>query len=135
VRFSDVSFFFRHIFFSLTYFFLGYIVFLIGEIGNGYHHYLLAHLRPKGVTGHVIPSGGMFGLLSCPHYFFELVSWVGFMLVSQVSVGSIAFLVLSIVVLIPRSLEKHNKYRAEFDGQKGKALYPKGRKALIPFIL
>lgn len=35
-----------------------------------------------------IPQGGLFSLVSCPHYFFEVVSWLGFAVASGFSISS-----------------------------------------------
>jgi hypothetical protein len=50
---------------------VGFVVFTVGELINFYHHALFASLRPKGAAAgsYVIPSGGLFGFLVCPHYF------------------------------------------------------------------
>jgi len=114
---------------------LGFCVFMIGEIGNAYHHYLLAYMRPVGMTGHVIPTGGMFYYVSCPHYYFELVSWVGYLLLTSITYGALAMLILSFFSLLALAKEKHTKYLKEFNGQNGKSMYPLERKMLIPFLL
>ena len=35
-----------------------------------------------------IPQGALFSLVSCPHYFFEVVSWLGFVIASGFSISS-----------------------------------------------
>eukprot|EP01084_Bolivina_argentea_P049489 91006_1 len=112
----------------------GLIIYILGEIGNCYHHYLLSKMRPKGFKGHVIPYGGLFNILSCPHYFCELLTWFGWFIVTGFGIGPLTLLVLSLIVLMQRSKEKHDKYRQEFNGKNDKKLYPQNRKALIPFI-
>jgi len=66
---------------------VGVGVFAVGSLGNLYHHYLLAHLRKPGETGYKLPRGGMFGWICCPHYFFELVAWLGAAIVSAHATG------------------------------------------------
>ena len=62
----------------------GSVLFLIGELGNLYHHYLLASLRSDGKTKeYKQPKGGLFSLVLCPHYFFELVAFLGLAIASQ----------------------------------------------------
>jgi hypothetical protein len=42
-------------------FILGVLTFAFGEVLNGYHHWLLARLRPLGVRIYVVPRHGLFG--------------------------------------------------------------------------
>lgn len=41
-------------------------------------HLNLRSLRPAGTRTRAIPKGYGFNLVSCPNYFFEMVSWVAF---------------------------------------------------------
>ena len=109
---------------------LGLTIFIIGECGNSLHHYLLSKMRKKDVKGHVIPHKALFEMVSCPHYFFELISWFGFILISLTSIGSIAIFIVSTLILSRRAVVKHDKYIQEFGD-----LYPKNRCAIIPFLL
>ena len=85
-----------------------------GELGNLYHHVLLASMRRnKGAspsppaasdvkrdastpptppapvaTGYSVPQGGLFPLVAAPHYLFEIVAWVGIALAAQQARGS-----------------------------------------------
>ena len=62
----------------------GLVIFLIGEIGNAYHHILLSRLRRgSGENIYVSPTGGLFKFVATPHYFFELVAWYGIALIAQ----------------------------------------------------
>lgn len=54
--------------FNLEY--AGVVLFLVGILGNFYHHFLLSKLRVKGDKGYKIPKGGLFSLVICPHYLF-----------------------------------------------------------------
>lgn len=64
-------------------FILGTVVFGLGELLNGYHHWLLARLRPPGVHTYVVPRGGLFGWVASPHYFGEILSFVGYAMMSD----------------------------------------------------
>jgi very-long-chain enoyl-CoA reductase len=107
-------------------FYLGILFFVVGEAGNSYHHKLLADLR-KDRPGYHIPRGGWFEYATCPHYFFELVAWLGLVLLSRH-----LFIVLVFVVMIGylpvRSIKTREWYRQRFPK------YPKKRKYMIPFI-
>ena len=62
---------------------LGTVVFGLGELLNGYHHWLLARLRPPRVHTYVVPRGGLFGWVASPHYFGEILSFVGYAMISD----------------------------------------------------
>ena len=64
-------------------FMLGLVVFGLGELLNGYHHWLLARLRLPGVHTYVVPRGGLFGWVASPHYFGEILSFVGYAMMSD----------------------------------------------------
>lgn len=49
---------------------VGIVLWILGESINFYHHAILANLRPTATSsGYVIPSGGFFHYIVCPHYF------------------------------------------------------------------
>lgn len=119
---------------------VGCLLFLVGEIGNCHCHLQLksfrkmkreAYLSKK--NKHVIPFGYMFELVSCPHYFFEIVSWIGY-LIATWTLPAAVFLAASVATLVTYAHKKHKAYLVEFDGLAGRELYPRRRKALIPFI-
>jgi protein-S-isoprenylcysteine O-methyltransferase Ste14 len=64
-------------------FMLGVLVFAFGELLNGYHHWLLARLRAPGVRTYGVPRGGLFGWVASPHYLGEILSFVGFAMMSD----------------------------------------------------
>lgn len=39
---------------------IGSLMFVVGQLGNLYHHYLLATLRKPGEKGYKVPRGGLF---------------------------------------------------------------------------
>jgi very-long-chain enoyl-CoA reductase len=59
----------------------GLVLWVLGLGGNLYHHWLLANLRQPGDNSYKVPTGGLFGLLACPHYTCELLGWLGYALV------------------------------------------------------
>ncbi|XP_056270837.1 polyprenol reductase [Pseudoliparis swirei] len=95
----------------------------------------LAGLR-KGKTGavetlaHVLPRGGWFELVSCPHYLAELLIYVGLSL----AVGglSLTWWLVVLYVLFNQGLAAqlcHDLYASKYEA------YPRHRKAFIPFVL
>jgi protein-S-isoprenylcysteine O-methyltransferase Ste14 len=116
---------------------VGTALFIVGELGNAVHHTALARLRAvhasashlRSTSRHSIPQGGMFELVSMPHYLFELVGFAGYAL-SASTLPSALFFVASVLTLVPRALESHQRYRHEFASD-----YPGDRKAIIPWLL
>lgn len=109
-------------------FLVGAAIFLAGFALNVTSDRALRRLRAPGETGHRIPRGGAFELVSCPNYLGEVVEWAGWALASWSPAG-LAFAVYTAANLAPRALSHHAWYRARFPG------YPPRRRALIPFVL
>jgi 3-oxo-5-alpha-steroid 4-dehydrogenase 1 len=112
-----------------------------------------------------IPQGWLYNYISYPNYFCEWIEWFGFALASapfpltpsSFSVASLissisprelisvitqpahvfapqltppyVFLIAEILAMLPRALRGHQWYKTKFEG------YPKGRKAVVPFLL
>ncbi len=107
---------------------IGIAIFFTGFVINQYHDQILINLRKGENTGYSIPKGGLFKYVSCPNYLGEIISWTGFYIVT-LSLPALAFLIWTMVNLIPRAIDHHKWYRKEF------ADYPAKRKAVLPFIL
>ena len=106
----------------------GIVLFLVGIIGNFYHHYLLSKLRAKGgKKEYKIPNGGLFELVICPHYLFEILGFLGISLISQ-TLYSFSVTLGSAFYLIGRSYVTRKWYLSKFED------FPKHVKALIPFV-
>lgn len=113
---------------------VGLAIFLVGESGNAWAHQKLRALRSSsGSTERKIPSGGAFELVACPHYLFEITTWVGFAVMTRV-IGAYAFLGLGAAILATYARTRHVAYRKDFDGQDGRELYPAKRRALVPLV-
>ena len=106
----------------------GTVLFTIFELLNLKTHMILSGLRKPGTTQRGIPEGWGFGLVSCANYFWEACAWTVFTVQSQV-LGAYVFLLLSVYQMAVWAIKKHQRYRKEFPN------YPKGRKAMFPFIL
>jgi len=109
-------------------------LFFISEITNLITHIQLRNLRPEGTRVRGIPRGFLFDIVSCPNYFAEILSWVGFSIMTQ-TWPSALFTLLGIAQMWLWAKDKHKKYLREFDGKEGREAYPRGRKILIPYIL
>jgi very-long-chain enoyl-CoA reductase len=107
-------------------FYVGIASLLVGEIGNFYHHKLLADLR-TGKSGYHVPQGGWFEYATCPHYFFELLSWLGIFLLSRHLFTLLVFIAM-LGYLTARSIKTRQWYRKRFPN------YPEKRTCMIPFV-
>lgn len=110
-----------------TWFYVGMALFIIGIVVNFIHHKILADLR-KNTLDYIIPSGGLFNFVVCPHYLFEIIAWLGIFLVSR-HLASLLVLIFIIGYLTARSIRTLKWYKERFSE------FPAARKALIPFIL
>jgi len=105
----------------------GLVLFLTGFIINRRADYVLRNLRKPGESGYKIPDGGLYRWISCPNYFGEIITWVGWA-VATWSLPGLAFAVLTIANLAPRARAHHIWYREHFPD------YPTERKALMPGV-
>lgn len=97
---------------------------------------------------YAVPRGGLFEYISSPHYFGELIEWMGFCIANDFSLASFSFVVFTASNLVPRAIHTHEWYIEKFAGTSDKKSdvgnddcddnvnYSQlGRKAVIPFIL
>jgi very-long-chain enoyl-CoA reductase len=106
----------------------GILLFLVGIIGNFFHHISLSKLRENGDrVQYKIPRGGMFDFVICPHYLFEILIFVGIAFISQ-TLYAFCFVIGTTIYLIGRSYATRRWYLSKFDD------FPKNVKALIPFV-
>ena len=105
----------------------GLALFGVGLAGNFYHHWLLATLRKPGEKGYKVPRGGGFEYVAAPHYFFELVGWLGVAAVSQ-HIICIGFFMAMATYLMDRAMAQSEWNNRKLDN------YPKARKHLVPFV-
>ena len=112
--------------FDLKY--VGLAMFLTGISGNFYHHYILSTLRKKGDKEYKIPKGGLFHLVICPHYMFEIVEFVGVFCICQTGF-TLCFTLGTVFLLIGRSYATRKWYVTKFGGK-----FSKNVKALIPYV-
>ncbi|KAK8999186.1 hypothetical protein V6N11_070362 [Hibiscus sabdariffa] len=105
----------------------GIVLFLVGIGGNFYHHYLLSKLRAKGGRDYKIPKGGLFELVVCPHYLFEILGFLGISLISQ-TLYSFSVTLGSAVYLVCRSYVTRRWYMSKFED------FPRETRAIIPYV-
>ncbi|GJN10206.1 hypothetical protein PR202_ga28282 [Eleusine coracana subsp. coracana] len=113
-------------------FYPGVLIFAVGITGNFYHHYLLSRLRSggraNGAVAYTIPRGGLFELVACPHYLFEVVMFLGFAMIAQ-TVFALAVACSTAAYLTGRSCATRRWYMAKFEE------FPARIKAVVPYVL
>jgi steroid 5-alpha reductase family enzyme len=108
-------------------FIIGAALFVAGFIINRWADDSLRNLRQPGESGHKIPDGGLYRWISCPNYFGEMLTWVGWAMATW-SLPGLAFAVFTVANLAPRARAHHMWYKRQFKD------YPSQRKALLPVI-
>ncbi|KAF5948126.1 hypothetical protein HYC85_014083, partial [Camellia sinensis] len=82
----------------------------------------------RGDKGYKIPKGGLFDLVICPHYLFEILGFIGISCISQ-TLYAFSFTLGTTIYLIGRSYATRKWYLTKFQD------FPKNVKSLIPFVL
>lgn len=112
----------------------GLVLFVLSELGNLSIHLALRDLRPPGTKVRKIPFPTsnpftqLFRFVSCPNYSYEFYAWAGFTLMTQ-CLPAAMFTGAGFFQMTMWALGKHRNYKKEF------ADYPRGRKAIIPFLI
>ncbi|KAI1083764.1 3-oxo-5-alpha-steroid 4-dehydrogenase-domain-containing protein [Whalleya microplaca] len=109
--------------------YVGFALYLLGEVANFDVHYYLAHLRKPGETARKIPRGHGFGLVTCPNYMFEIIAWIGIILVTR-SPALTVFISIGTYYMFIWAWGKEKAYRKQF-GDK----YKKKRSVVLPGLL
>ncbi|KAI4860445.1 3-oxo-5-alpha-steroid 4-dehydrogenase-domain-containing protein [Hypoxylon rubiginosum] len=109
--------------------YLGLALYAFGELANFDVHYYLAHLRKPGETARKLPRGHGFGLVTCPNYMFEILAWVGILLVTR-SPSLLLFITIGSYFMYIWGWGKEKAYRKQF-GDK----YKKKRYVILPGLL
>ncbi|KAI2642163.1 3-oxo-5-alpha-steroid 4-dehydrogenase-domain-containing protein [Xylaria nigripes] len=107
----------------------GLALYVIGELCNANVHWYLSTLRKPGETTRKIPTGLGFGLVTCPNYMFEVVSWIGIILVTR-SPTLVVFIVIGSYYMYIWGRGKEKAYREQF-GDK----YKRKRCVMLPGLL
>ncbi len=106
---------------------VGLAIWTVGQLLNYWHHRLLANLRKPGETGYKLPRGGLFRFVACPHYFAEVIAWVGYALFFHHISGAVLTVFMA-SYLMGRSHNTVKWYRNKL-GE-----VPPGWRRMIPFI-
>jgi len=108
---------------------IGFPWFCIFMILNLICHLKLKYLRPKGSNAFVIPHGFLFEYITCPNYFCEIMTWVGFNILTGFTIAGVAFNIVGTLQMLQWATERKKKFVKLF-GDK----WPKERYILFPFI-
>ena len=100
-------------------------LFIIGFIINRRADHILSRLRRPGESDYKISYGELYRWISCPNYFGEIITWIGWA-VATWSLPGLAFATWTAVNLVPRARAHHAWYREHFPD------YPPERRALVP---
>ncbi len=103
----------------------GVAVFLLGELGNAYCHWLLRKTRilPSGLlvpassgTREMLPDSLLFRCITYPQFFFEVLTWAGFYICSH-TVASGSFLVCTTVLVTVLAVFGHFQGKTKIRNQ------------------
>ncbi|KAK8862993.1 3-oxo-5-alpha-steroid 4-dehydrogenase-domain-containing protein [Apiospora arundinis] len=108
---------------------LGLALFCFGEFMNFRVHYYLSTLRSPGGTERKIPHGLGFELVTSPNYMYEILAWIGVILISR-SPSIALFISVGSMYMFTWGKGKERAYRKEF-GDK----YKKKRFVMLPGLL
>eukprot|EP01035_Chromulina_nebulosa_P021762 gene21762-28162_t len=115
---------------SLNQIYIGLLIFAISEIGNLLVHIQLSLMRPaEGSNQREIPKGPLFYLVACPNYTFEVLSWVGFSIFTQIPLAY-AFTLVGFYQMAVWAKQKDRGYKKTYEKEYTKLR----RKAIVPFI-
>ena len=107
---------------------VGLAIFVVSELLNGAVHLQLAGMRPaEGSDERKPPTGGLFALCSCPNYFFEVLGWVGFSVMTNIPFAW-AFTLVGFLQMWQWANGKHRGYVKQDASLRKRA-------AIIPFLL
>ncbi|KAI0428781.1 3-oxo-5-alpha-steroid 4-dehydrogenase-domain-containing protein [Xylaria sp. FL1042] len=108
---------------------VGLALYVFGELCNAHVHWYLATLRKPGETARKIPNGLGFSLVTCPNYMFEIIAWIGIILVTR-SPTLVVFITIGSYFMYIWGWGKEKAYRKQF-GDK----YKKKRSVMLPGLL
>ena len=87
----------------------GALVWIIGECCNCCCHHTLAS-APRGTKpkrARISRGRFLFDRVTCPHYFFEIVSWIGFNIASGFSIPGTLFMTAGAIIMTSYAIQTH----------------------------
>ncbi|KAJ4811677.1 3-oxo-5-alpha-steroid 4-dehydrogenase family protein [Rhynchospora pubera] len=109
---------------------VGATIFFWGWLHQLRCHSILGSLREnRGADEYIIPYGDWFKYVSCPHYFAEIIIYVGILAASGGYDITLWLLFIFVVANLSfAAAETHRWYKQKFED------YPRTRQAIIPFV-
>ncbi|KAI9279570.1 3-oxo-5-alpha-steroid 4-dehydrogenase-domain-containing protein [Sporodiniella umbellata] len=107
--------------------------YFVGELMNGYHHYLLRRLRVPKSADYRLPRGGLFKWMVAPHYQFEQLSYLGLLLISQ-NIVSLSLKFFPFIYLTFRARQTKIWYKEHLEAEKDRKEV-ENKAYMIPFLL
>eukprot|EP00466_Bigelowiella_natans_P003750 jgi/Bigna1/86794/estExt_fgenesh1_pg.C_140011 len=104
----------------------GVAIWATSQYANHCCHRSLA--RNKDKSRRVSSGGYLFDIVTCPHYFFEILSWVGFNLATHFTVPGVLFASAGSVIMTCWAAQKHQRY------QSVKSTASTRHTAIFPFV-
>ena len=93
---------------------LGLAVWAAAECANCKCHAALASVPKKSVVGARQRVDGrhgpLFGSVSCPHYFFEMLSWLGFCAATGFNACALVFMLAGGLIMTCYAVARHESY-------------------------
>jgi very-long-chain enoyl-CoA reductase len=108
---------------------VGVALYCFGEFMNALVHRYLSTLRSTGGTERKIPVGYGFGIVTCPNYLYEVLAWIGIIIVSRDWTVAV-FISIGAAQMISWAKGKERAYRKEFGDR-----YKKKRYVIFPGLL
>jgi len=139
LSFPDVSFNFSS--FALNtaqpwFYPVGFWLFMIGIIGNSYIHYeIKQQSEQQNHSSVAFLQGNMFNLVTCPQYSFELLTWIGYSILTHLHPIVLTYTAIIFVLILTNAQKRQRLYRRCFHGQRGVPIYPADKALIIPYVL
>ncbi|KAH8880041.1 hypothetical protein GQ53DRAFT_670644 [Thozetella sp. PMI_491] len=109
--------------------YFGIALYVFGELANFNVHLHLAQLRSRGGTEKGIPSCFGSSLVTCPNYMFEVIAWIGVILISR-SWSVVVFISVGISFMASWSKDKEKALRTAFPDK-----YKRKRYTMLPGLI
>jgi very-long-chain enoyl-CoA reductase len=109
--------------------YVGLFLYVLGQLSNFRVHLYLKSLRKPGETDRRLPSGHGFELVTCPNYMWEVIAWLGAILVSR-SVSIVIYMCIGTYYMYTWGKGKEKAYREQFGDR-----YKKKRYIMLPGFL
>ena len=109
--------------------YVGLAIYIFGQVANARVHFYLKSLRKHGETERRLPAGYGFGLVTCPNYMWEVIAWLGAILITK-SVSIVIYICIGTYYMYTWGVGKEKAYRKQFGDR-----YKNKRYIMLPGFL